>query len=174
MIRQATLEDMSQLDRLLEEHFQYEKKIDSYTAFQRGIFPTYSSIESAVKAGVVYVYDDKGTIYGSVIFDQIQPPEFGNIPWKYPHSAHEVLSIRLFMVRPSHFRQGIATAMMNYGADLARSKGCKVLRTECGSQNLPAVMLFKHLGFERAAVASIVIEGLVPADGHVFLEKPLD
>lgn len=174
MIRQATLDDMQQLDSLLEDYFKYEKKIDSYTAFQRGIFPTYSGIESAVKDGVVYVYDDNGTICGSVVFDHLQPPEFANIPWKYVHSNEEVLAIHLFMVRPSHFRQGIATAMMNYGAELARSKGCKVMRTECGSQNLPAVMLFKHLGFERAAVASIVIEGLVPADGHVFLEKLLD
>ena len=94
MIRQATLEDMSQLDRLLEEHFQYEKKIDSYTAFQRGIFPTYSSIESAVKAGVVYVYDDKGTIYGSVIFDQIQPPEYPAVHEDENASPHGSLPLQ--------------------------------------------------------------------------------
>ncbi|MEE0511611.1 MAG: GNAT family N-acetyltransferase [Peptococcaceae bacterium] len=173
MIRKAVLDDMEQFDSMFEEYFQYEKKIDSYTAFQRGIFPTHSGMENAIRDGVVYVYDDNGTICGSVIFDAAQPPEFADIPWQYVHAPEEVMTIHLFIVRPAYFRQGIATAMMNYGFDLARSKGCKVMRTECGSQNLPAVMLFKQLGFERAAVASIVIEGLVPADGHVFLEKSL-
>lgn len=174
MIRKAVLDDMPQFDSMFEEYFQYEKKIDSYTAFQRGIFPTHSGIESAIKNDVVYVYEDNGIICGSVIFDQMQPPEFADIPWQYVYNNEEVMVIHLFIVRPSHFRQGIATAMMNYGFDLARSQGCKVLRTECGSQNFPAVLLFKRLGFERAAVASIVIEGVVPADGHVFLEKLLD
>lgn len=62
MIRKAVLDDMPQFDSMFEEYFQYEKKIDSYTVFQRGIFPTHSGIENAIKNDVVYVYEDNGII----------------------------------------------------------------------------------------------------------------
>ena len=58
-------------------------------------------------------------------------------------------------------------------AALAQENGCTVLRSECGSQNLPAVLMFKHLGFERVGVASIKVSGVVQADGHIFFEKKL-
>ena len=173
MIRKAVLADMDQINDMFDEYFQYEKKHEANTIFQRGIFPTYSSLEALVKRDILYVYEEDGRIGGCIVLTTQQPPEFATIPWHTQASDDEVFVVDLYLTRPGLFRRGIARAMIGHGADLARAKGCKVLRTECGSQNLPAVLLIKHLGFERVAIASIKAGGLMPADGHIFFEKVL-
>lgn len=173
MIRKGTLDDMPQIESLFDEHFQYQKKYESYTINQRGIFPSTEGLTNAVKNGVLYVREDDGEITAMIVLDNQQPPEFDNIDWLTKVPTDGAAVIHMVNTRPRHYRKGLAREFIAFAEDWGRENGCTVLRSECGSQNLPAVLMFKHLGFERVGVASIKVSGIVQADGHIFFEKKL-
>ena len=108
-----------------------------------------------------------------IVLDNQQPPEFDNIDWLTKVPADGAAVIHMVNTRPRHYRKGLAREFITFAEDWGRENGCTVLRSECGSQNLPAVLMFKHLGFERVGVASIKVSGVVQADGHIFFEKKL-
>lgn len=173
MIRKATLDDLPQIDALFDEHFQYQKKYESYTISQRGIFPTLEGMTQAINDGALFVRDEDGDNLGHIVLDKTQPPEFDNISWHTPAPAQAVAVIHMINVRPRAYRKGIARAFIEFAENWGRENGCTVLRSECGSQNLPAVLMFKHTGFERVGISSIKVNGVVQADGHIFFEKKL-
>lgn len=57
--------------------------------------------------------------------------------------------ITRLMVRPTHFRQGIASLLINY-VDKNRLKQIP-LAVYASTRNLPAMKLYKKLGFDKAA-----------------------
>ena len=173
MIRKGTLEDMPQIESLFDEHFQYQKKYEAYTINQRGIFPSVEGLTNATKNGVLYVYEDDGAINGMIVVDNQQPPEFDNISWLTQVPADGAAVVHMVNTRPRAYRKGIARQLIDFAAAWGRENGCSVLRSECGSQNLPAVLMFKRLGFERVGISSIKVSGVVQADGHIFFEKTL-
>ena len=106
MIRKGTLDDMPQIESLFDEHFQYQKKYESYTINQRGIFPSTEGLTNAVKNGVLYVREDDGEITAMIVLDNQQPPEFDNIDW-------------LTKVPPSRKTGAAKTAALCYAANVA-------------------------------------------------------
>lgn len=173
MIRQGTLDDLPQIEELFDEHFRYQKRHESYTIIRRGIFPSIPVITQAINDGALYVYEVDGDILGHIIFDKRQPPEFLDFNWHFDAPSEATAVIHMINVRPRAFRHGIARRLLTFAQEQARAAGCSVLRTECGSQNLPAVLLLKHFGFTRAGIGSIKVSGIVQADGHIFFEKQL-
>lgn len=173
MIRKGTLDDLAQIGELFDEHIQYQKRHETYTITRRGIFPSLEGMTQAINDGTLYVYEEGDDNLGHIIFDQAQPPEFIDFAWNTAAPAEAVAVVHMVNVRPRAYRRGVARALLTFAEEQARAAGCTVLRTECGSQNLPAVLLLKHYGFERVGIASIKVSGIVPADGHIFFEKPL-
>ena len=81
--------------------------------------------------------------------------------------------IHLLIVRPSMAEKGIATSLVKYAMELAGNNSCKALRLDTGSQNIPAVSLYKKLGFQIVATASMKVGNAIEHSGHLFLEKVL-
>ena len=100
MIRKGTLDDMPQIESLFDEHFQYQKKNESYTINQRGIFPSTEGLTNAVKNGVLYVREDDGEITAMIVLDNQQPPEFDNIDWLTKVPADGAAVIHMVNTRP--------------------------------------------------------------------------
>ena len=76
-------------------------------------------------------------------------------------------------VRPSAAKRGIASALMRFAEELARDHSCEALRLDTGAQNIPAVSLYKKLGYCVVASADMKVGGAVAHPGHLFLEKLL-
>ncbi len=53
------------------------------------------------------------------------------------------------------------------------NSSCKALRLDTGSQNIPALSLYKKLGFQVVATASMNVGSAIEHSGHLFLEKLL-
>lgn len=79
--------------------------------------------------------------------------------------------IHLLLVRPSMAGKGIASSLVRYAVELARNDSCKVLRLDTGSQNIPAISLYKKLGFQVVAIASMKVGTVIEQSGHLFFEK---
>ena len=173
MIRKATFDDIGLIEDTYNEHFKYEIEHGAFTVFKKGIYPTRKDAEKAVNIGTLYVYEENNNIAGSIIVDKIPPKEYTEIVWKHNFRNDEVMVIHLLMVRPSMAGKGIATSLVKYAMELAGNNSCKALRLDTGSQNIPAVSLYKKLGFQIVATASMKVGNAIEHSGHLFLEKVL-
>lgn len=173
MIRKAAFDDIELIEDTYNEHFKYENEHGAFTVFKKGIYPTGKYAEKAVSAGTLYVYEGNGNIAGSIIVDKIQPAEYSEIIWEQPFTNDEVMVIHLLLVRPSMTGKGIASTLVRYAMELAKNNSCKALRLDTGSQNIPAVSLYKKLGFQIVANASMKVGSVIEHSGHLFLEKML-
>ena len=173
MIRKATFDDIESIEDTYNEHFKHEMEHGAFTVFKKGIYPTGKDAEKAVDAGALYVYDENSDIAGSMIVDKIHPPEYTKVFREQTFADDEVMVIHLLMVRPSKAGKGIATSLVKYAMELAGNSSCKALRLDTGSQNIPALSLYKKLGFQIVAAASMNVGNAIEHSGHLFLEKVL-
>ena len=173
MIRKATFDDIELIEDTYNEHFKHEMKHGAFTVFKKGIYPTRKDAEKAINVGTLYVYEENNGIAGSMIVDKVQPAEYTKIIWEQTFANDEVMVIHLLMVRPSKAGQGIATSLVRYAMELAGNSSCKALRLDTGSQNVPALSLYKKLGFQVVATASMNVGSAIEHSGHLFLEKLL-
>lgn len=79
MIRKAVMNDVGLIENAYNEHFQYEIDHTAYTVFKKGVYPTKNDAEKAIKAGTLFVREEKGDIIGSIIIDKLQPIEYDKI-----------------------------------------------------------------------------------------------
>ena len=173
MIRKATFNDVEFIEDTYDEHFKHELEYGAFTVFQRGVYPTRKDAERAISTETLYVYEVSGNIAGSIIIDKIQPSKYAEIVWAHPFSSDEVMVIHLLMVRPSMAGKGIASSLVQYAMESAKDRSCKALRLDTGSQNIPARSLYKKLGFQIVASASMKVGNAIEHSGHLFFEKVL-
>lgn len=173
MIRKATFDDIGLIENTYDEHFKHENKYGAFTIFKKGIYPTKRDAEKGINNGALYVYEENCNIAGSIIVNKVQPTEYAKIIWEKPHTSDEVMVIHLLMVRPCMTGKGIASSLVQYAAKLAKNNSCKVLRLDTGSQNIPAITLYKKLGFQIVATAPMKVGGIIEHNEHLFLEKKL-
>lgn len=173
MIRKATFDDIGLIEETYHEHFIHEIEHGAFTVFKKGIYPTRKDAEKAIRDETLYVYEENNSIAGSIIVDGVQPEEYKGFVWGKTLSNDEVMVIHLLMVRPSAAGKGIASSLVKYAMELAKNNSCKALRLDTGEQNIPAVSLYKKLGFQVVAVASMKVGSRIENSRHLFLEKEL-
>ena len=72
MVRKAISSDVEWIEAMYNEHFAYENEHGAFTVFKKGIYPTKKDAEDALCAGALYVYEEEGSIAGSIIVDKVQ------------------------------------------------------------------------------------------------------
>lgn len=173
MIRKAMLQDIEQVEKGYEELLLYEQKHGAYTVWKLGVYPTRETAENSFLEDTLYVMEQDGEIYASMIGKQMQPEEYGMIKWRYCTRPDEVFVIHLLCVRPSKAGCGIGKAMVKFAIEEAKRLHCKVIRLDTGAQNKPAIALYKKLGFELAGTSSMTIGGFIAHDNHLFFERSI-
>lgn len=174
MIRKALLQDIEQVENGYTELLLYEQEHGAYTVWKLGVYPTRETAKKGLEDGTLYVMEQNGEICASIIVNQVQPEEYSNIKWKYAVQPHEVLVIHLLCVRPSKAGCGIGKAMVQFVIEEGKRRNCKTVRLDTGSQNKPAVALYKKLGFELAGVGDMAIGGVIAHNNHLFFEKNIE
>lgn len=173
MIRKATAQDIDQIEKSYIELLTYEQEHVAYTVWKMGVYPTRETAEKSLAAGSLYVMEQDGEICASIILNREQPEEYGSIKWKYSAQPDEVLVVHLLCVRPSKAGQGIGKAMVQFAEEEGKRRNLRVVRLDTGAQNIPAASLYRKLGFTLAGTSSMAIGGVIPHDGHLFLEKQI-
>lgn len=174
MIRKAELRDIDGVERNYAEILLHEKEHVAYTVWKSGVYPTRETAEKGLTDGALYVMEQMGEICASIIINQIQPKEYGNVDWKCRAKPEEVLVVHLLCVSPSKAGHGLGMEMVQFAIEEGKHRNCKTIRLDTGAQNKPALALYKKLGFEIAGTALMAIGGLIAHNNHLFLEKSLD
>lgn len=171
MIRKAVERDIDQVEESYTELLRYEQEHGAYTVWKLGVYPTRVTAEEALKNGALYVMEQEGEIWGSVILDRTQPKEYEAVNWSQDAGADGVLVIHLLCVRPSKAGRGIGRALVEFALKEGRRLGLVAVRLDTGAQNKPAVALYKKLGFSLAGTGDMAVGGRIAHRNHLFFEK---
>ena len=78
-----------------------------YTNWQRGKYPTVDTARQALDDGTLYVGEDAGLLWGVVNLNDVQLPEYGDIPWTIPAELDQVGVIHTLCIHPAQAGRGL-------------------------------------------------------------------
>ena len=172
MIRLAREQDLPDVARIFEEILDKEEREGSYTNWVRGKYPTEAHARAALEKGELYVGEENGTLYGSVVLNHVQLAEYAEIPWQYAAKGEEVWVIHMLCIRPNCAGQGRGKEFVAFAEQLAREKGCKVVRIDTYEGNTPAAGLYTSLGYRLAGRTLFFFQQVI-WENLICLEKEL-
>ncbi len=152
MIRLAKQTDIDDVEKIFNEILDTPEMVHTTNWLKDG-YPTRADAQKALDAGTLYVGEDEtGGLYGAVNLNHIQPPEYAKIPWKIEPecSRDEVLVIHTLCIRPNCAGKGYGREFVAFSEQLAREKGCRVVRLDTYEGNRPAESLYSSLGYTLA------------------------
>lgn len=173
MIRKAVPSDLTGIEDIYDAIFRQEERTGKrYTNWQRDLYPTRETARKAGKAGTLYVDIQGGEVAAAVNLNQIQPAEYGQIPWTISARPGEVLVIHTLVVHPVIAGKGLGRKMVAFAEGLAAGMGCKAIRLDTYEGNAPARRLYEKLGYRLAGSAQFHFEDVID-ETLVCFEKEL-
>ncbi len=170
MIRLATEKDLQEVECIFHEILDKEAATVSYTNWVKGKYPTKAHAKAAMEQGHLYVGEENGRLFGSVVLNHIQLEEYAKIPWEYKAEGNEVFVIHMLCIRPDCARQGRGKEFVAFAEEMAKEKGCKVVRIDTYEGNAPAESLYTSLGYRLAGKTLFFFQQVI-WENLICLEK---
>lgn len=161
MIRIATEHDLTQVDDIYNELLDHEAETVSYTNWKKGLYPTLTYAQKALEQGTLFVGEEKGVLYGCVILNQIQPPEYANVHWNIQTKPEEVMVIHTLCIRPSWKGKGKGNMLVKFCEEYARANGWPVIRLDTYEGNIPACHLYQSIGYSYAGTTKFHFQKVI-------------
>ena len=171
MIRKAVFSDLNRIEEIYN-NLTVDKETCRNTNWAKGIYPTREFAEKALADGDLYVGEDENGIYGTMLLNTKQLPEYSDIPWKYDAEPDEVLVIHTLCIDLPFRGKGRAKEMIVYAEEYGRLNGMKVIRLDTYEGNLPARAMYPKIGYEYSGIAFFNFMGKIP-ENLVCFEKRL-
>ena len=170
MIRKATEKDTAAIAILYDKVIDYQKANGSYMSWIKNVYPTEQTAIDACESDTLYVFEEDGNIKGSVILDCDQPSEYDNISWKTKSDFKKALIIHTLCVDPDYMGLGIASEMLTYSKELAKSIDCVSIRLATNSKNIIAITLYEKNGFSIVGYDKVLLDGKISCPKQCFME----
>lgn len=162
MIRPALSADLPAVAEIYEEILDLEdRRPASYTNWQRGKYPTLDTARGALEDGTLFVAEEDGQLYGAVILNGVQLPEYDEIPWQYPADRDQVMVIHTLVISPRWSGHGKAREMVTFCEAEARRQGKTVMRLDTYEGNAPANAMYPKLGYRFSGNARFLFQGFL-------------
>lgn len=171
-IRQADCHDICAISKIYEKTHELEQAGLSHTGWQKGVYPTRKTAEDSIARGHMYVLEADGKVVASARINSVQEKEYAKISWKYDAVPEQVLVIHTLVVDPDFKGKGVGKAFVQYYENLAKRRGCTVLRLDTNQTNASAREFYKKLGFIESGMIPTVFNG-IPGVNLICLEKKL-
>jgi len=162
MIRRALETDLSAVADIYSEVLSAdESRPHSYTNWQRGKYPTMDTARGSFEAGTLWVGEEAGELYAAVILNDIQLPEYDNIPWQFRAERDEVAVIHTLVVSPRYSGRGKARELVAFCEEESRRRGWTVMRLDTYEGNHPANAMYPRLGYRLAGGTEFFFQGYI-------------
>jgi ribosomal protein S18 acetylase RimI-like enzyme len=89
-----------------------------------------------------------GTLVGTLVVNDVQSPEYLDVPWTM--TGERIAVVHRLMIDPRYQRQGIARELMRFAEQRAAALGCDCVRLDAYSKNPRALELYRRLGYHDA------------------------
>ena len=170
MIRKATLNDINLIAELYDRVIDYQAANGSYMSWIKNVYPTKATASHALSLDTLYVYDSNAKIAGSVILDCIQPEEYEKIQWHTSLDLRKALIVHTLCVDPDFMGIGIATEMLTFAKELAKTLNCSSIRLATNSKNVGAIHLYEKNNFVIVGYNQVLLDGKINCPKQCFME----
>ena len=172
-IRPARREDLPRVAAIYEAIHDREARGLGVTGWIRGVYPTEATAREALLADDLYVLEEDGVPAGAARINRVQVPAYAQARWSLPAEPERVMVLHTLVIDPARAGRGLATRFVKFYEDLARERGCDVLRLDTNARNAAARRLYARLGYREADIVPCAFNG-IPDVELVCLEKGLE
>ena len=172
MIRKATLDDLDAISAIYDAIHDREEAGLAVIGWNRAIYPTRASGESAILAGEMYVLEEEGRVLAAAKINQKQEESYAQGTWTHEAADSEVLVLHTLVVHPEAAGRGIGTRFVAFYEECAARMACPYLRMDTNARNAAARALYKKLGYIEVSIVPCVFNGIAGVN-LVLLEKTL-
>ena len=173
MIRKGDLNDLDAIEKIFTSVQEYEETHEAYTVYEKGVYPNREQTEAAIKAGTLYVLEENGDIPGYIVINNDQFEEYYDVDWRVDCSDEKVLVVHLITVRKDVMQKGCGERMLRFALEEGRKRGCRAVRLDTTSKNVPSTSLYRKVGFYIAGEGPMKVGRQVYDPRHLFLEYDL-
>lgn len=146
MIRRGKKKDIHSIMRMVDETIKImkEEQNDQWDE----TYPLLETFAEDIQNGALYVFEENGTVIGSITIDQNLPEEYNStsIQWKENDKAY---TFHRLVVDPSVRGKKIATKLIFYAEDLVKQNEVPYLKIDTYSLNIKAQSLFEKNEFRK-------------------------
>jgi ribosomal protein S18 acetylase RimI-like enzyme len=145
IIKKAILDNLDLVETIYHDSIDW---LDSQNIhqWQKDIYPTRDTAEKALKKDCLYCCFVDERMVGTFIINEIQPPQYQTLNWKYNHGRAMVL--HTLVVKPCEAGQGIGRSVLKYVIDQAQQNEYACIRLDAFPDNRIAIRLYLSFGFE--------------------------
>ena len=166
MNRIATINDVPQIMQLVAGIIPGLHAIGNFQWDEQ--YPTAVDFENDIALQELWVAEAGGSITGVIAVTAIQYPEYDQADWDVNQPA---LVIHRMAVDAAQQGKGIAAALVQHAAAIAKSRGISFIRADTHSINQAAQGLFLKLGYRFAGQITLHFR---PALSFYCYEKQVD
>lgn len=172
IFRPATEHDICAIAAIYDTIIDRETTVGRRTGWQKGIYPTAATVRTALAAGDMFAAEQAGRICAAARLNREQVPVYDDCRWQFAAPPEQVFVIHTLVVDPACSGQGIASRFLAFYEQMARDKGCTVLRLDTNEINLPARSLYAKHDYREAGCLPCEFNG-IPGVQLVCIEKKL-
>ena len=143
MIRKAAKGDLAEIMEIIRETVA-EMRTYGNTQWDEN-YPQEKDFAGDISRGDLYVDERDGEVAGFICVNQVEPVEYEDLDWS---SKEQAMVVHRMAVNPKFRRKGIASGMMEFADDLARSSGIGYMKTDTYSVNPNMNALFIKCGYK--------------------------
>lgn len=145
--RAAQAEDIPALRSMYNDIIDVMDASRWHAQWRRDGYPTDEDLSAAAQRGELYLALHGAELVGAMVLNHDYNPGYDAVEWQVNCPRAQVLCIHTLGVSPNWQRKGVASAMVNYAAQLARRCACRCLRLDVIDTNRPADLFYSSLGF---------------------------
>ncbi len=170
MIRKAKPGDIPAIEQLYNEIHNAEEAGIITTGWIRGIYPSCSTAEEALKRDDLFVLEENDQIIGAAIINQQQVDVYEGAPWKNHVPDDKVCVLHTLVISPAQRGKGHGHEFLSFYEDYAMRTGCTELRIDTNERNQAARAMYAKHNYQEIGIVPTVFNG-IPGVNLVLMEK---
>lgn len=136
--------------------------------WQKGVYPEDEYLEKSVISSQMYIALSENQIIGAMILNSKVTDGYGKVSWGIETQPDEIAVIHALGVSPSFQHRSVAQKMVLKAIKISRESGKKAMRLDVLCDNIPALRLYKKLGFEFRERIKLFYEDTGECDFDIF------
>lgn len=136
--------------------------------WQKDVHPSHKLLNSSVDNKELFIYEENGEILGACVMNKSYNESYNKVSWGIDAKDDEIGVIHVLAISPMHFREGIGKKFISGLILHAEKAGIKAIRLDVFKINVPAIKLYKMMGFELKAEIPMFVPNIGDEDFELY------
>lgn len=116
--------------------------------WEEGVYPSDRALQDAIAGGRLFLLFWDEAMAGAMIMDHESNESYEKASWPTRGEPEELSTVHALGVHPDFAGRGLGKALVAHAIQTARAEGQKAIRLDVLEGNLPALKLYRSMGFQ--------------------------